>query len=190
MRDLRNLGPAASYILGLLAALGLFALAGCASWGASGPESPSAVITSANQQDAVFAKQLIELNEQLVTIADVLIGKTDNSEVAAGLTELVRTGNERIVLAKGWLQTWGRTAVNAPPAPGILTDAQADALIDNNGPALLKAAKAAVESQLNGTLQISEAEVAGGQYGAATALATQLKAKSSAELSRIDQFQQ
>ena len=144
--------------------------------------NPTEVVTTTNQQDAVFAAQLIELNEQLVSIADILGAKTDDPKVAAKLAEVERIANERIILAKGWLKRWGRTAVEAPPAPGLLTEAQLDALIESNGADLAKAIASVTESQLNGTLEISEAEVEGGENSNAKQVAQQLVEKTEAEL--------
>ncbi len=94
--------------------------------------STASVVTTNNQQDAVFASQLIELSEQLNSITDILDAKTDDPATSARMDELSRTANERIVLAKSWLKLWGRTAVQAPPAPGLLTEQQQDALIDSS----------------------------------------------------------
>lgn len=158
-------------------------LAGCSSSTTDQPSPNStAVVTTTNQQDAVFAAQLIELNEQLVSIADILGAKTDDPKVAAKLAEVERIANERIILAKGWLKRWGRTAVEAPPAPGLLTEAQLDALIESNGADLAKAIASVTESQLSGTLEISEAEVEGGENSNAKQVAQQLVEKTEAEL--------
>lgn len=161
-------------------------VAGCSSPSADQPSPTSTTaVTTTNQQDAVFAAQLIELNEQLVSIADILGAKTDDPKVAAKLAEVERIANERIILAKGWLTLWGRTAVEAPPAPGLLTEAQLDALIDSNGPALAKAIESVTQSQLDGTLEISKAEVAGGENSTAKQVAQQLTTRTEAELAAL-----
>lgn len=175
--------------IGVLAA-GLVALGGCSSspgGQASSSASSTTNVTSNNQQDAVFASQLIELNEQLVTITDIISAKTDDPTVAAKLDDLARTANERIVLAKGWLRLWGRTAVQAPPPPGILTEQQQDALIDSSGAVLASAIASATKSQLEGTLAISQAETAGGENTAAKQVAQKLVDQSQAELAVLAQ---
>ena len=176
--------------IGVLAA-GLVALGGCSSspgGQASSPASSTTNVTSNNQQDAVFASQLIELNEQLVTITDIISAKTDDPTVAAKLDDLARTANERIVLAKGWLKLWGRTAVQAPPAPGLLTERQQDALIDSSGAALTAAIASVTQSQLQGTRTISQAEVATGENSSAKQVAQKVLAdQSAAELAVLAQ---
>ena len=97
---------------------GLFVGCRCGSPTSDPPSNLSAsVVTTSNQQDAVFASQLIELSEQLVSITDILDAKTDDPAISAKMDELSRTANERIVLAKSWLKLWGRTAVEAPRLP-------------------------------------------------------------------------
>lgn len=169
-------------IAAAVGAVALAGLSGCSSTSADPQPTSSAVVTTTNQQDAVFAAQLIELNEQLVSIADILGAKTDDPKVAAKLAEVERIANERIILAKGWLKRWGRTAVEAPPAPGLLTEAQLDALIESNGADLAKAIASVTESQLSGTLEISEAEVEGGENSTAKQVAQQLVEKTEGEL--------
>ena len=165
----------------------LWGLTGCGAGQVVEPSSPVTGTTSNNQQDAVFAAQLIELNEQLVTITDILEAKTDDPAVSAKLDALSRTANERIVLAKSWLKLWGRTAVQAPPPPGLLTEKQQDALIDSSGAVLASAIASATKSQLEGTLAISQAETAGGENSAAKQVAQKLIAQSQAELAVLSQ---
>lgn len=162
---------------------GLIGTAGCSS--GTNPDSPTgsaSVVTTNNQQDAIFASQLIELSEQLVTITDILDAKTDDPAVAAKMDDLSRTANERIVLAKSWLRLWGRTGVQAPPTPGLLTEQQQDALIDSTGAKLTAAIASATQSQVEGTLAVSQAETQGGENSAAIQVAQQLAIKAQAEL--------
>ena len=175
-------------LLASFAVGGLFVVVGCGSPTSDPPSNLSAsVVTTSNQQDAVFASQLIELSEQLVSITDILDAKTDDPAISAKMDELSRTANERIVLAKSWLKLWGRTAVQAPPAPGLLTEQQQDALIDSSGAALASAIASATKSQLEGTLAISQAETAGGENSAAKQVAQKLIAQSQAELAVLSQ---
>lgn len=171
-------------------AAGLIVLGGCSSTPetqASASASSTTNVATNNQQDAVFASQLIELSEQLVSITDILDAKTDDPAVSAKMDELSRTANERIVLAKSWLRLWGRTAVQAPPPPGILTEQQQDALIDSSGAVLASAIASATKSQLEGTLAISQAETAGGENTAAKQVAQKLVDQSQAELAVLAQ---
>jgi len=169
-----------------LAAVGL---AACSSSATDQPSPNStAAVTSTNQQDAVFAAQLIQLNEQLIAITDILSAKTDDPKALANLAKLERIANERIILAKGWLQRWGRTAVEAPEAPGTLTEQQLDLLIESNGTKLAAAIASAAESQIEGTLEISEAEVARGENTSAKQVAQQLIDQTQTELSILNQI--
>lgn len=164
-------------------------LAACSSSSIDQPSpSVATAVTTTNQQDAVFAAQLIELNEQLVAITDILSAKTDDPKALANLAELERIANERIILAKGWLQRWGRTAVEAPEAPGTLTEKQLDLLIESNGTKLAAAIASAAESQLDGTLEISETEVSRGENTSAKQVAQQLIDQTKAELSILNQI--
>lgn len=170
------------------AAASIVGVTGCSSaGGGQSPNSSASVSVSANQQDAVFAKQLIELNEQLVSITDILSAKTDDPTALANLSELERIANERVILAKGWLQRWGRTAVEAPAAPGILTEQQLDLLIESNGKKLAAAVESVTQSQLEGTLEISEAEVSRGENTAAKQVAQQLIDQSRLELAVLNE---
>jgi uncharacterized protein (DUF305 family) len=175
-------------LLAGIAVGGLVVVGGCGSPTSDPSSSLSAsVVTTNNQQDAVFASQLIELSEQLVSITDILDAKTDDPAVSAKMDALSRTANERIVLAKSWLKLWGRTAVQAPPPPGLLTEQQQDALIDSSGAVLASAIASATKSQLEGTLAISQAETAGGENTAAKQVAQKLVDQSQAELAVLAQ---
>ena len=178
----RALGVRGAIAIAIAVVFALSGLTGCGAGQVVEPSSPVTGTTSSNQQDAVFAAQLVEINEQLVTITDILTAKTDDPAVTARLDDLSRTANERIVLAKSWLQLWGRTAVEAPPAPGLLTEQQQDALIDSSGAALTAAIASATQSQLQGTLTISQAEVAKGENSSAKEVAQKLEDQSAAEL--------
>lgn len=169
-------------------ALTLAGLSGCSSPTSEPQPTSSAVVTTTNQQDAVFAAQLIELNEQLVAITDILSAKTDDPKALANLAELERIANERIILAKGWLQRWGRTAVEAPEAPGTLTEQQLDLLIESDGTKLAAAIASAAESQIEGTREISEAEVARGENTSAKQVAQQLIEQTQTELSILNRI--
>lgn len=171
-------------VAAVVAALG--SLGACSSASTDTPTAPTSRTVTANQQDAVFAKQLIELNEQLVSITDILSAKTDDPKALANLAELERIANERIILAKGWLQRWGRTAVEAPVAPGILTEQQLDLLIESNGKQLAAAIETVTQSQLEGTLEISEAEVSRGENTAAKQVAQQLIERCKLELAVLN----
>ena len=169
--------------------MGLASVSACTSAGETNPSrTSSAIVTTTNQQDAVFAAQLIELNEQLIAITDILSAKTDDPKALANLAKLERIANERIILAKGWLQRWGRTAVEAPEAPGTLTEQQLDLLIESNGAKLAAAIASAAESQLDGTLEISEAEVSRGENTSAKQVAQQLIDQTRTELSILNQI--
>lgn len=170
-------------------ALAVGGLAACSSSSTDAPSpNPTVAVTTTNQQDAVFAKQLIELNEQLVAITDILSAKTDDPKALANLAELERIANERIILAKGWLQRWGRTAVEAPEAPGTLTEQQLDLLIESDGTKLAAAIASAAESQIEGTREISEAEVARGENTSAKQVAQQLIEQTQTELSILNRI--
>lgn len=176
-------------ILGGVAVFGLAIITGCASDSGAQPSNTMTVTTTNNQQDAIFASQLIELSEQLITVTDVLDAKADSGQISARIDQLSRTANERIILAKGWLKLWGRTAVQAPPAPGLLTEKQQDALIDSSGAALAAAIASAAQSQLEGTLEISQAETTGGENSSAKQVAQKLAEQSESELSVLNQVE-
>ena len=181
----RRVGPIRTIAL-LIA--GVWVLAACTLPSGSPQPDTSVGATTANQQDAIFATQLIELNEQLVAITDILAGKTDDVQTSTNLAELERVANERIILAKGWLQRWGRTAVEAPEPPGTLTEKQLDVLVESNGPKLAAGIASAASSQLNGAREISESEVAGGENSRAKQVAEQLLVESEEELSVLLRF--
>lgn len=161
----------------IAACVGAVALVGCSS--GSAQDTPT---TGQNQQDAVFAQQLNELSEQLVQITDVLIGRSESPATQAQLEELARVGNERSALARAWLARNGRTNSEAPPAPGLLTDAQFNALIESTGTDLLKAIGVAAAKQKSGMRQICEQEIASGQNSELKTVAEELLTKSSTEL--------
>ena len=170
------------------ATISLAGLSGCSSTGSDPQPNSTSVVTTTNQQDAVFAAQLIELNEQLIAITDILSAKTDDPKSLANLAKLERVANERIILAKGWLQRWGRTAVEAPEAPGTLTEQQLDLLIESDGTKLAAAIASAAESQIEGTREISEAEVARGENTSAKQVAQQLIEQTQTELSILNRI--
>lgn len=117
-----------------IAGLGMGVLGACSSGSSSDstsqvPGNPNAN----NQQDSVFANQTVSLNEQLITLTDVLSAKTDDDAIATELEGLGRTANERIELASGWLTSWGRSNSGAPDPPVMLTGRQVTAIRVANG---------------------------------------------------------
>ncbi|MGB3675584.1 MAG: hypothetical protein WA988_14205, partial [Candidatus Nanopelagicales bacterium] len=69
-----------------------------------------------------------------------------------------------------------------------LTEKQLDVLVESNGPKLAAGIASAASSQLNGTREISESEVAGGENSRAKQVAEQLIVESEEELSVLLRF--
>jgi len=166
-----------------IAGLGVGVLGACSSGssGGSGSQVSSNPMAN-NQQDSIFANQTISLNEQLVSLTDILTAKTDDEATATALEGLGRTANERIVLANGWLISWGRSNSEAPDPPGMLTGRQIEAITVANGQKLQTLVSQAVEEHLAGVIAVSDAELADGVNPAAREFAEKLKADAEAEL--------
>jgi uncharacterized protein (DUF305 family) len=169
-----------------IAGLGMGVLGACSSGSSSDSTSQVTGNPNANnQQDSVFANQTISLNEQLITLTDVLSAKTDDDPTATELEGLGRTANERIVLASGWLTSWGRSNSEAPDPPGMLTGRQVTAITVANGEKLKTLVTNAVEEHLAGVIAVSDAELADGVNPAAREFAEKLKADAEAELAPL-----
>lgn len=143
--------------------------------------------TGQNQQDANFAVQLNELSEQLISISDVLLARTNNKAAQTKLEQLARTGGERSAFALNWLSINGRTNATAPPAPGILTEAQFDRLTLATGPALAAAIAQVAAIQAEGTRQIANEEIENGQNAELVNYARQLLEQIDAETQILTQ---
>ncbi len=167
-----------------LAGLGMGVLGACSSGSPTDPNSSQQTSNpnENNQQDAVFANQTIALNEQVVTLTDILTAKTEEEDTALALEEVARTANERIVLAHGWLTSWGRSNSEAPDPPGMLTGRQITAITVSNGAKLEALVEQAVGEHLTGVIAVSAAELAEGVNPAAREFAEQLKADAETEL--------
>lgn len=177
-------------IVGLLAACALLLFGASACSNNASTESGESNSQVQNQQDAIFASQLNQLSQQLVQLSEILSAKTENQQVSDQLDELARIGNERSALARSWLVSHGRANVEAPPAPGLLTDEQFDAVADSNGAELASAVEVAAAAQLQGMREICQQEIANGANpqlkAAAQDLLTKIDAESQILASSVD----
>jgi len=169
-----------------IAGLGMGVLGACSSGTSSDSSSQVTGNPNANnQQDAVFANQTIDLNEQVITLTDILTAKTDDEATAADLERLSRTANERIVLVNSWLTSWGRSNSEAAEPPGILTARQITAVTIANGNKLNALVAQAAQEHLAGVIAVSDAEIADGVNPAARDFAEKVKADAEAELAPL-----
>ena len=152
----------------------------------TGPSVTASVNDAHNQQDVTFATQLIDLSEQLIDVANVLQAQTDKLAVQKVLTELTRTAGERIALANSWLQAWGEAPADIPPAPGLLADAQFNALLDDSGPQLRSSIETAVRIQTDGIKSVCATEMEDGENSTAIDYARQLNDNVSDELGILE----
>lgn len=163
-----------------------FALTACSS--TSSP-SPVASVPSAgaghNNQDVTFARQLIELSQQLNTVVDIMIGRTDDTTAESRLNDLSRTVRERVALCRSWLISWNAIGASASPAPGLVTDEQVEQLITADATQLAVALNQFIADQQRGIEEVSAAEVNGGDNPAPRELARDLPSRSQAELSSL-----
>lgn len=159
----RKAAVAASAIA--IAGLGMGVLGACGSGSGAGSAASSQVTSNPNannQQDAIFANQTIALNEQLVELTDVLSSKALSPAVAAKIEDLGRAAQERLVLAQGWLVSWGRSNSEAPDPAGLLSVRQVTVIADATRGDLATAVDAAVTQYLAATIGVSDAELATG----------------------------
>ncbi len=148
---------------GLLTACGSGAAGGPSGSATSSTTPGSSSTNSHNQQDVTFATQLIELNEQVATMAKIAIAKTDNPQIGQGLEALVRSANERAALGYSWLKAWNQVDAVVAPAPGLLTSDQITDLTVSVGQNFKSALDTAVQYHLDkGVVAISRAELDGG----------------------------
>jgi uncharacterized protein (DUF305 family) len=177
----RKAAVAASAIA--IAGLGMGVLGACGSGSSSDASSQVTSNPNANnQQDAIFANQTIVLNEQLVVLTDVLSAKAKNSAVAAKIEDLGRVARERIVLADGWLVSWGRSNSEAPDPAGLLSARQITAVTVATGSNLASAVDAAVTQYLAATIGVSDAELASGVNPDAREFAQAVKDSAASDL--------
>lgn len=167
----------------LVAGLALVpAAAGCGSSNTGG--SPSSQSSQANnQQDDLFANQLVALSTQMVDITNAMRGRTGDEAREAELAQLGQTANERVALARSWQQPSSGSATSSPSStvPGTLTEQQFDALLDSDGPQLQAAIDDAARAQRDGTIAIAQAEIADGQNPAMIEVAKQLEAQAESD---------
>lgn len=168
-----------------VAAVGVGGLSGCSSDGGTSSSQVTSDPNASNQQDAVFANQTIALNEQLAVLTDVLSVKTEDPTVAAEVEALGRQARERVALAQGWLQIWGRGVSEASDPPGLLSGRQITAITVANGPKLASLVDDAVTQYLAATIAVSDAELSGGVNSDAREFAQQVKDSAASDLAAL-----
>lgn len=150
------------------------------------PTSPGSV-SDHNQQDIVFATQLTDLNEQLVALGDAVSVTSDKPETEASIDEMQRTAKEQSSQASALLKTWNAKAPDVAEPPGILTDAQLDALLSAPSAQFPSLLAQALDQQLSGMQQIAHAELTGGQSDAAKKLAQSVLDTAAAQVAALRQ---
>lgn len=174
-----------SRISALAVAAGTLVLA-CGTTGGSGPvPTGSAAMNSHNSQDVTFTYQVMGLSQQVDTVSNIMIAKTDSTTAASSLEGLLGTVRERIALCRSWLNDWNAAGRSESPAPGLLTSEQIDQLTIAAGPELAAYVRSVVDSQVEATRAVANTELTAGKNEAAKQLALELPARIQAELAVI-----
>ena len=175
-------------LLASFAVGGLFVVVGCGSPTSDPPSNLSAsVVTTSNQQDAVFASQLIELSEQLVSITDILTRKRTILPFRRRWTSFHGPQMNGSCSPRAGSSSGGGPPLKHPPPPGlILTEQQQDALIDLSGTELAAAIASSHRANSKARWQSAGRNSGWGEFGGETGGA-KLIAQSQAELAVLSQ---
>ncbi|MEO5877254.1 MAG: DUF305 domain-containing protein [Streptosporangiaceae bacterium] len=189
-------------IVGLVLA-GTTAVAGCGGddmkgmdhgSSASSPSSPNAQSASHNDQDVMFAQQMIPHHRQAVEMARLASSRTENPEVKTLATQIEGAQDPEITAMTGWLKEWGAALPEdgmpgmdhgGAGMPGMMTDADMMSLTKASGAGFDRMFLTMMIKHHEGAIAMAKEEQSKGSSAPAETLAGSIITGQTAEISTM-----
>ena len=187
-----------SYLRTTLAVTGIlvttFALAGCSSsqpmggmGGMTGDSSSSASVGDFNRADVMFTQMMIPHHEQAVSMSDLILTKKGiESRVIELATNIKSAQGPEITTMKSWLKTWGASDKGMSGmdhgSSGMMSDSEMTGLDAATGTDAARLFLTGMTAHHEGAIVMAETEVTGGKNADAIALAKEIIAAQTSEI--------
>ena len=162
----------------------------------------SAVDTTHNDADVMFAQQMIVHHQGAIAMADLAPDRAQSAEVKALAEKIKAAQAPEIQQMTGWLQAWGVATTAASSGgmggmdhgpndgsgsamPGMMTDEQMQQLTAATGAAFDKMFLEMMIAHHEGAIEMSKTEKGSGQNTDALALADAITSSQTAEISEM-----
>lgn len=156
-----------------------------------GPAAPGAH----NAADVAFAAGMVPHHGQAVVMADLLLDRSENTQVRALAATITAAQTPEIATMAGWLKGWGETVPDPYAMPGegheghamtgMISAEQLEDLTAAMGPDADRAFLTLMIAHHEGAVSMAKAQLAGGENEAATSLAHDVVAAQTAEIATM-----
>ena len=193
-----------SYLRTTLAVTGIlvttFALAGCSSsqpmggmGGMTGDSSSSASVGDFNRADVMFTQMMIPHHEQAVTMSDLILAKKGiESRVIELATNIKSAQGPEITTMKSWLKTWGASDSGMSGmdhgTSGMMSHSEMTGLDAATGTDAARLFLTGMTAHHEGAIVMAETEVTGGKNADAIALAKEIIAAQTSEITTMKEI--
>ena len=150
-----------------------------------------------NDADVTFAQQMIPHHEQATEMAGLAEGRTQNPDVLALAEQIAAAQEPEIETMQGWLEDWGAEEVDhtgmdhgggTGGMDGMMSEVDMAALEAASGAEFDEAFLAMMIEHHQGAVEMARAEEQDGQNPDAVALASQIVADQTAEISTMQEL--
>lgn len=182
-------------IAGILATS--LALAACSSsqpmGGMSGDSSSSASAGNFNNADVTFTQMMIPHHEQAVSMSDDILAKKGiDSRVTELATSIKSAQGPEIKTMKSWLETWGASDSGMSGMDhgnsGMMSDSEMSGLANATGTDAARLFLTGMTAHHEGAIVMAETEVTGGKNADAIALAKEIIAAQTSEITTMKEI--
>ena len=187
-------------VLGALLLTGSLTLAACSSSPApqgAPSDTSTAVQSSANWADVMFAQMMIPHHEQAVTMADLAASRAEDPLILDLALEIRGAQDPEIALMATWLDGWGADRLSADEAAsghgshgmaGMLSDEQLKALAGEEGSAFDAMFAQSMIEHHEGAIQMARDVLEDGSDPQAAALAREIIVTQEKEILQLQSF--
>jgi uncharacterized protein (DUF305 family) len=156
----------------------------------------SAASAAHNAADVMFAQMMIPHHQQALEMAVLARTRAGNSQVKALAAKIEAAQQPEIQTMKGWLKAWGAPlqdpsggmghgSMGHGSMPGMMTDADMAKLKAATGTAFDRMFLELMIAHHTGAIEMAETELAQGQNPDAKALAEEIRAAQTAEITAM-----
>ncbi|MCA1710709.1 MAG: DUF305 domain-containing protein [Actinobacteria bacterium] len=172
---------------------GLAFLTGCAGSSSGESAASSQVASTHNAADVTFASDMIPHHAQAVEMADMALAKATDVEVKSLAQAIKGAQDPEITTMTGWLTSWKQPVpmagmghgASGHTGTGMMSADEMAELDRSSGPAFDTLWVDMMTRHHTGAIEMAKAELAGGQFGDAKALAQQIVTSQTAEVATM-----
>jgi len=164
----------------------------------SSSASPTAAVDAAhNDQDVMFAQQMIVHHQSAIDMAEMATTKASSQEVKTLAASIEAAQSPEIETMTSWLNAWGESVTadssmsgmdHSAAMPGMMTDEQMSQLDAATGADFDRMFLQMMTTHHEGAIEMAKTEQASGSNPQATALAADIESSQTAEVAQMAQM--